>query len=111
MQQKELERKNVANSNIVVKGYPLKESFDDDILVGDIISRSFKLSSPRQGTFSFRRSYVFRSTKLLLDDLAAVFIAEPDVETIVPTIPLEVLRFEFSSPYYSQPQGRCTCQV
>ena len=62
MQQKELERKTIASSNIGIKGHPFKESFDDDIVVGDITSRSFKLSAPRQGTGAFRLSCVFRST-------------------------------------------------
>lgn len=57
--------------------------------------------------FAFLMS--FAQPRLPLDDLAAVFVAEPDVETTIPTIPLEVVRFEFDSAYYSQPQGRRTC--
>ena len=39
------------------------------------------------------------------DDPAVVFLAEPDVELVIPTLPLELRRFEFNSAYYSQPQG------
>jgi hypothetical protein len=62
MQQKEMGRKTIATSSIDEKGDPSKESFDDDVLVGDITSRSFKLFFPRQGALRlpciFRLAYV-----------------------------------------------------
>lgn len=107
MQQKEMERKTVATSSIDEKGDPFKESFDDDVLIGDITSRSFKLSFPRQGAVLL--SCTFAWLILSTDGLADIFLAEPDVEPTIPTVPSELHRFEFNSPYYAQPQGGCTC--